>query len=137
MTRINAILCFLTVAVLAATGAAEASTRQARVGNLAGTTKVETACPVPSPLCTTWKPFPHAEFTVVRLTGAGTVVAGTKRTVRSDARGHFRLSLRAGRYRVKPARGTSMKGGASRTVRVRRGATRTVVIRFIARFRRH
>ena len=107
------------------------------MGRLTGTTKIETDCPVPSRLCKAWKPYPHARFTVTRLNAAGRFAAGSKRTVRSDARARFHVSLRAGFYLVKPARGTSMSGGNSRSVHVHPGATRTITVRFAVRLPHH
>jgi hypothetical protein len=135
--RVAAILCSVTLALVAASGFAAASTRQTRMGTLAGTTKIETDCPVPSPLCKAWRPYPHARFTVTRLSAAGAVVAGTRRTVRSDANAHFHVSLRVGSYVVKPARGKITRNGGRRRVRLHVGTTQTITVRFRAPFHRH
>jgi hypothetical protein len=132
--RLTALICSVALALVAATGLGEAATRHARTGMLTGTTKIETDCPVPSHLCKAWQPYPRARFTVVRLKAGGAAVAGTKRTVRSDASAHFRLMLRAGSYLVKPARAMSMRGGSSRTIRIQRGTTRTITVRFAVQF---
>ena len=104
------------------------------MGQLAGITKVETACPVPSRLCKAWKPFPHARFTLTRLNAAGVPVRNTKRILRSDAAARFHLWLSAGYYLVRPTRGEIAK---SRRVHVRRGGARTITLLFRAPLQRH
>jgi hypothetical protein len=132
--RVSAVICSVTLALVAATGFADAATRRAQMGNLAGTTKIAAACPVPSRLCKSWQPYPHAQFTVTRLNAAGKRLARTTRTVRSDADARFHISLRAGRYVVMPARGVIAKSGGHQRVRVQAGGTRTITVRFAGHF---
>jgi hypothetical protein len=74
---------------------------------------------------------------VARLNAAGAVVAGTTRTVRSGADAHFHVSLPVGSYLVRPARGTIARSGGGHRVHLRSDATRTITVRFRARFQRH
>ncbi len=85
--------------------------------------------------CSPWKLFPHAQFTLTRLTARGEQLSGTRRTVRSDADAEFRVVLRPGTYLVKPVRGLATKGGRSFRVHVSAGATARITVRFAARFR--
>ena len=132
--RVLAVICSVTLALVVATGFADAAARRAQMGSLAGTTKVVAVCPVPSRLCKSWQPYPHARFTVTRLTTAAKRVAGTTRTVRSDAGARFHISLRAGLYLVKPARGVIAKNGGRQRVRVKAGGLKTITVRFAGHF---
>ena len=84
------LLAILFVAVLGTAGAAGAST--ARSG-LRGTVLVQAGSPVCKPVPPCARPAPHA---LLRFWHAGRLVAHT----RTDAKGRFRLALRARTYTV-------------------------------------
>lgn len=134
--RAFAVLVCATLALVAATSSA-ARPRTAATGTLTGRTEIHVGCPAvrPGGGCNPWRLYPHAHFTVTRLTAGGAAVAGSARTVESDARARFAVVLHAGTYLVTPASETQASGAAVR-VHVAGGSTTTVTVRFTSRFRR-
>ena len=130
--RIAATICGVAVALLAAGSAA--GTRTA-AGTLAGTTKIDNGCPVMTPggNCHPWRPFPHAHFTVTRLTSAGAPIPATTHKVESNAAAAFRIVLRPGSYLIQPSAGRDTKGGATLRVHVAARRVTTAVVRFTAK----
>jgi len=113
----------------AASGAAPAAT-----GLLAGTTQISFGCPGPvnpdGPSCNPWHPFEHARFSVARRSTTGAPVPATAVVVTSNAQAHFSVRLDSGTYVVTPLPQHNTHGGPRLTVRVRTGATTTVLVRF-------
>ena len=136
--RVSVAICSAALALLATTASANASARHTLTGRLTGTTKIDAGCPAVTPggNCNPWQLFPHAQFTVTRLTAGGATLAGTTRTVKSDAGARFRVVLRPGSYLVKPSPGTRTKGGSPLAVHVTTRAATKLTVRFTAKFKR-
>ncbi len=103
-------------------------------GRVAGRTQITFGCPGPAraegPPCERWLVFPHGRFRLARLSQAGEPIPNSRRLVSSDDRGRFTLGLPAGRYLLTPLAQGHARGGAAVTVRVRAGASISVVLRF-------
>lgn len=133
--RIAVVIWSATLVSLAVIAPATAGAKHVATGTLAGRTLIGTSCPIPpaSGTCDSWKPLPSASFTVTRLNSAGTEIAGTTRTLKSNARATFRVVLRVGSYLVKPVPGPTTRGGPSRRVHISAGATTKTTVRFLTR----
>jgi hypothetical protein len=131
--RVAVLICSAVVAVLASTVIATASAERASMGRLSGSTKIYEGCPVDGGSCQPWHLYPHAQFTIARLTAKGAAVPGSGRIVESNADGRFRVSLVAGSYLVKPKADSTARGGDSLRVRVEADATRRLTVRYVAR----
>ena len=129
------VICSATLVWLAVLAPANAAAKHVATGTLAGRTLIGTSCPIApaSGTCDSWKPLPHATFTVTRLNSAGGEIAGTTHTVRSDSRAAFRVVLRVGFYLVKPTPGATTRGGTPRRVHIAAGATTKTTVRFLTR----
>ena len=73
---------------------------------------------------------PEHSFT----SGRRAPLAGTTRTLESNARAHFHFRLHAGTYLIKPIAGTTTKGGRPLNVHVKADTNSTITIRFIRKF---
>jgi hypothetical protein len=104
-------------------------------GQLAGKTQISFGCPGPvqegTPGCNPWRAFAHARFSLAGHSASGDPIAGTRRLVTSDARGHFALRLPVGSYLITPLPQRHTHGGTRLTVRVRAGESTTTLVRFI------
>jgi hypothetical protein len=103
-------------------------------GWLTGKTQISFGCPGPvregTPGCNPWRSFARARFTLAQRSASGNPIAGTRRTVISDAHGQFRLLLRAGAYLITPLPQRHTHGGNRLNVQVRAGESTAVLVRF-------
>jgi hypothetical protein len=103
-------------------------------GRLTGKTQISFGCPGPvrqgKPGCNSWRPFAHARFTVAQRSASGNPISSTRRTVTSDAQGHFQLLLPAGAYVITPLPQRHTHGGNRVNVQVRAGKSTAVLVRF-------
>ncbi|MGB2875588.1 MAG: hypothetical protein WBB76_08970 [Gaiellaceae bacterium] len=103
-------------------------------GRLTGKTQISFGCPGPvregTPGCNPWRPFAHARFSLAQRSASGNPIAGSRRTVTSDAHGHFQLLLTSGAYVITPLPQRHTHGGNRLNVRVRAGESTTVLVRF-------
>lgn len=132
--RIAAATCSATLVLLATTAPAGATARHTLTGTLSGVTKIDDGCPAVSSgnTCNPWRLFPHAKFTVTRLTARGALPTRTPRIVESDGAAKFGVVLRPGSYVVDPVAGPNARGGSPVVVRVTVGATTTTSVRYTA-----
>jgi hypothetical protein len=104
-------------------------------GQLAGKTQISFGCPGPvqegTPGCNPWRAFAHARLSLAQRSASGDPIAGTRRIVRSDARGRFALRLPVGSYLITPLPQRNTHGGTRLTVQVRAGESTTTLVRFI------
>jgi hypothetical protein len=133
MTIRTRLLALALTACALGTGSA-AGQDAVRLGRLSGLTQITYGCPGPAregAACEHWLPFAHARFAVTMSGPDRSPVPGTRRLVVSDSRGHFALSLAAGRYTLTPLPQSHTRGGAPVSVRIRAGGTATVAVRFL------
>jgi hypothetical protein len=113
------IRALLVTTALVLAGAASAAGSS---GRLSGTTLISFGCPGPiregEPGCNPWRPFAGA-----RLSVAG-------RTIVSDAKGRFGLSLRPGTYVLTALPQARTRGEIRLVVRLRAGRATSVLVRF-------
>ena len=104
-------------------------------GQLAGKTQISFGCPGPvqegTPGCNPWHAFAYARFSLAQRSASGDPIAGTRRIVRSDARGRFALRLPVGSYLITPLPQRNTHGGTRLTVHVRAGESTSTLVRFI------
>ena len=122
------------VVVLAACAVQTAAGASVAGGRLTGATEITYGCPGPvrvgAPPCEHWLGFPRARFTITRLDATGAPIAGTSQLVTSDGRGHFTLTLPAGRYRLTPRAQQHTRGSNPISVTVKAGRATRVLVRF-------
>lgn len=133
--RLAAVICSAGLISFLTVGPATATVGHAQSGTLVGHTQINTGCPGPVPVsgCNQWRPYPGATVTITRLNSAGRQIKGTTRTVRSNSKATFRLSLPVGKYLVKPTAGDKTKGGNSLRLRIAARAITESNIRFTAK----
>jgi hypothetical protein len=102
-------------------------------GRLSGKTQISFGCPGPAtePRCNPWRPFAHSRFSLAQRSADGGPKPGTRRTVISDRRARFSLSLPIGSYVITPLRQSRTHGGKPLVVQVRAGVSTSALVRFI------